>query len=402
MCHIWHKKYSEGYVFVYVLLISFSFFFISESSVNARRLRFVCLMCNECFASTKDLAEHEKDEHCGLEATDEESDIDNIQSTSQSPAKDLKHDDYNQSSFDLGSIPEISENALKNEKLMKKYSDLALQETTMIEEKRKRKWKAKKHLVETEYYCFECEFAFQSKTKLSQHLREVHLEGSAFICQNSEMVENNIQSTSQESNEDLKANDNVPSSFELNSEDALKNEKLNNKELHSVPKEKQKRKWKSKKEIDKPEYYCFECEFEFQSQKKLSQHLQEVHLEGPDYICQHCSRTFTSEKVFTNHIGKCVSFRCQFCNKTFLNKSNLIRHELCNHLNQGTFSCPNKECPKTFMCESELARHVRRCLKDQPEEVQKPFGCEKCDKRFVTEKAQQVHISMAHVSENTS
>merc|ERR1719233_474025 len=67
-------------------------------------------------------------------------------------------------------------------------------------------------------------------------------------------------------------------------------------------------------------------------------------------------------------------FQCDFCNKLFAKKSNLIKHRRI-HTGEKPYQC--EVCEKAFSQRTSLVIHMRRHTGERP------FQCEICNKEFV-------------------
>ncbi|XP_065211263.1 uncharacterized protein LOC135839254 [Planococcus citri] len=91
---------------------------------------------------------------------------------------------------------------------------------------------------------------------------------------------------------------------------------------------------------------------------------------------------------------------CEFCGKTFANRSNLKRHHLNKHSdkvgsfpNPNLFTCDNCKC--TFSNKSSLKRHIEN-LHLQTKNPKKSISCVHCEQTFNSIKYLNAHLKMAH------
>ncbi|XP_042371770.1 GDNF-inducible zinc finger protein 1-like, partial [Plectropomus leopardus] len=82
------------------------------------------------------------------------------------------------------------------------------------------------------------------------------------------------------------------------------------------------------------------------------------------FQCNKCQRTFHYERSYLKHISTYhgvkadVIYRCDTCQQTFANRSNLKIHEKHVHSNERLFTCDS--CAKTFKRKKDVVRHQRQ------------------------------------------
>lgn len=82
--------------------------------------------------------------------------------------------------------------------------------------------------------------------------------------------------------------------------------------------------------------------------------------------------------------------KCETCNVTFKQKSNLLRHKRL-HTNERPFPCDS--CHKQFMQKHDLARHQQRIHSNE-----RPFACDVCGLLFKVKVALKRHTNRVHAS----
>lgn len=144
------------------------------------------------------------------------------------------------------------------------------------------------------------------------------------------------------------------------------------------------------------------------------------------FECNKCQRTFHYEKSYLKHISTYhgvtadVIYRCDTCQQTFANRSNLKTHERHVHSSEREFSCST--CAKAFKRKKDVVRHQRQVhersnqenvctvcgkslsckaallLHERIHTGTKPFECTLCGARFTQKSALKMH-SRTHTGE---
>ena len=124
--------------------------------------------------------------------------------------------------------------------------------------------------------------------------------------------------------------------------------------------------------------------------------------------------TFLHPEPLTPSPPSSRNFKCPTCDKTFLKKDHLVRHE-SSHSSERPFTCP--QCPKLFKRESHLKRHIQNahsfrnllCLQcgktfAGPEQLrrhtkrheEKIIKCDICNKPFSKKSRLELHKQKIH------
>ncbi|XP_019712032.1 GDNF-inducible zinc finger protein 1 [Hippocampus comes] len=135
------------------------------------------------------------------------------------------------------------------------------------------------------------------------------------------------------------------------------------------------------------------------------------------FSCSECNRSFHYERSYLKHMSTChgvkadLVYRCETCQKTFSNRSNLRIHEKHVHSSERLFTC--EICAKTFKRKKDVVRHhkqvhdphVHQCsdcgkslsskaslkLHKRTHSGIKAFVCTDCGARFTQNSALKMH-----------
>jgi uncharacterized C2H2 Zn-finger protein len=152
-----------------------------------------------------------------------------------------------------------------------------------------------------------------------------------------------------------------------------------------------------------PDLQCDQCSSSFGTKGELTRHLESIHYKER-YECPDCDLTFTRRDSMKAHKrikhskaqneAKCLSLKCETCEKSFSRKSALRRHtiENCNADNK-VFVLGCDGCETTFIRTHDLSRHQKK--RDNPDGSGK-FNCTICDKKMCNRKLLMVHIKAKH------
>ena len=166
-----------------------------------------------------------------------------------------------------------------------------------------------------------------------------------------------------------------------------------------------------KLDADEKHYLCVVCDKKLVSSSKLTSHMR-IHTKERPFPCQFCDKRFRQKGDLLRHNSaihlKEKPFSCDVCEEVFAHKCNLMQHvktvhlkekpffcELCGkrfgskgtltkhkNVHQKVFEC--EQCRGTFSSQKELKKHVRRCGM--------PY-CDNCNKNFKTKLSLNKHLS---------
>lgn len=129
---------------------------------------------------------------------------------------------------------------------------------------------------------------------------------------------------------------------------------------------------------------CSYCEKQFSRKDHLFRHIKHAHGEQQRYLCKHCDKTFDSKYNLNRHIlrhgtdiGK-ADHVCDKCGDTFTRNDSLQKHsKICQQKHARLLQ--NRQCSvcdRSFLDKSSLLRHI------DSEHEKKRFRCENCGKEW--------------------
>ncbi|KAF2884095.1 hypothetical protein ILUMI_22063 [Ignelater luminosus] len=144
-------------------------------------------------------------------------------------------------------------------------------------------------------------------------------------------------------------------------------------------------------------YKCDKCETRFLTQRDLNRHSR-THT---NYPCS-CKQTFERWSSFLEHRRICESnrFKCNVCNKTFINQSKLEIHQT-RHKNEKIYNCGYDNCFRFYVYKRNLIYHINKCHK----KIELPrLGCTEpnCQMSFTRMQNLQKHIDRCHSNEENT
>ncbi|KAI8431780.1 hypothetical protein MSG28_016205 [Choristoneura fumiferana] len=144
-----------------------------------------------------------------------------------------------------------------------------------------------------------------------------------------------------------------------------------------------------------------ECGVQLRDLRLYAQHFRRAH---PDKnrtkypamktpcMCEQCGRIFQSMALLKDHMWVHTGekrFKCDRCDKSFTQKTNLVFHMRVHSATRPSYECPL--CGKHFAFFNNRRRHmfIHTGLK--------PFKCETCGKCFTTAGEQRAHVEHVHM-----
>ena len=125
------------------------------------------------------------------------------------------------------------------------------------------------------------------------------------------------------------------------------------------------------------DHKCEYCGKSFFQKSKLSQHITTVHKGNKDGVCGHCGETFYHANELRNHYDSVHRvLKCHNCGLSFSQKSKLMAHIIKRDKDQ---KCDSQE------------KHI-----DNVHERPKPHKCDFCEKSFFQLENLKKHISSIH------
>ena len=150
------------------------------------------------------------------------------------------------------------------------------------------------------------------------------------------------------------------------------------------------------KKVFKKAFDCEECNVSFKKIETMRKHIRRVHEGIIDFVtCEKCGEKFKGEDVLKYHI-KFVhnnerNHKCKICGLMVRTKFYLKKHIATVHEKQKNVQCD--QCGKEFFDKWRLRGHIR----DNHEEPEKKFQCERCEKSFKTRTCWKIHFERMHV-----
>jgi len=127
----------------------------------------------------------------------------------------------------------------------------------------------------------------------------------------------------------------------------------------------------------------------------LRLHIYKNHTENSQYSCQSCAQDFYDLKKFVLHQIKYHAERngdqiyCLACRRPYTKSHSLQVHMIRKHYKEKPFPCDR--CDKKFFTITDAQKHIKIVHLNE-----KPFACEKCGKQYSTSGGLLIHNRSAH------
>ncbi|XP_013164680.1 PREDICTED: zinc finger protein 596-like isoform X10 [Papilio xuthus] len=133
---------------------------------------------------------------------------------------------------------------------------------------------------------------------------------------------------------------------------------------------------------------CSQCDL-YLPHTKLRTHMQNYH--GKKYNCRLCSAALPSTYKLARHMilhGSRACFSCEYCSKTFVFKTTMLRHIRQTHLKEKNAEC--SICGWKLFGGDDLKKHMLK------HSSARNVKCTFCDKTFKTKKTMKQHCINMH------
>ncbi|XP_041968475.1 zinc finger protein 816-like isoform X4 [Aricia agestis] len=143
----------------------------------------------------------------------------------------------------------------------------------------------------------------------------------------------------------------------------------------------------------KSSYPCKQCGLVFEAESKKKAHVNTEHkgIAG-DSVCQICKARFKNYYQKTRHmtqVHNLEGIKCDYCDKKFNLKSNLILHMRSVHLKERPYQC--SVCSMGFFVKRHMLGHYMATHTNE-----RKFKCEVCGKAYATQNSRRKHMKKNH------
>ncbi|XP_070193635.1 uncharacterized protein [Littorina saxatilis] len=124
-------------------------------------------------------------------------------------------------------------------------------------------------------------------------------------------------------------------------------------------------------------HLCDQCGRAYITESGLRGHKKKVHMGCFRYRCDKCDKGFLNKTTFSRHMLLHEDVTCSVCGETWPGKKELQLHMKTTHPLHKCLACEQEGCQATFLAFSELARHMQQTHHLKPERLAcKEEGCQ--------------------------
>ncbi|EAT39665.1 AAEL008545-PA [Aedes aegypti] len=141
------------------------------------------------------------------------------------------------------------------------------------------------------------------------------------------------------------------------------------------------------------QYICEACGINCVAFTEFQKHARSAHRLKGTIVC--CGTRFSKKARLLEHVQRLQDphrFRCDICNKSFVNNRGIRRHKEEMHVPDELRIYGCDRCPKRFTKKSQLAYHLKGHVNLDNETAK----CPHCERTFQTESQLKVHIKIRH------
>jgi KRAB domain-containing zinc finger protein len=140
---------------------------------------------------------------------------------------------------------------------------------------------------------------------------------------------------------------------------------------------------------------CYFCHNNYTEYRRLTAHIQAVHLREGFKRCNICRKYFQRKSVVQHHIRtvhlKEQKYKCELCARRYRRRETLNQHIVSTHTTERPYSC--YFCGDSFCFGSHLTLHMTRHTKERS------FYCYFCNHPFAEASAYSAHLHYKHTKE---
>ena len=289
------------------------------------------------------------------------------------------------------------------------------------------------HSEDRPFGCHNCNDTFKLKENLKSHVRRIHLKHKKFNCKDCQAIFGTnaellchikrihtlhvLSYPCDECGKMFRFESDVKTHQKRHQGIKIHICKICQKAFHSA----MELKGHQRIHTDKRLHNCLICKAAFKTKVELKNH-QTVHTHIKNFKCNMCPLSFKRREALQRHrkievakkTGK-KSVECEFCNKFYWTREELVDHIRIYHKADGPHMCPH--CKKILTTKISLRGHIlkhdmwnkredTRKIKEEEETIEfalkaEPNSCFKCKKSFQNLKILKKHL-LCHYKNNLS